>query len=927
MFVYLAKTLIFIAACICCFNIAKAQNFTTKGVEFWAAYGAHASMYTADGSIDTSGGTQKMIFYFLCNKATTVTVEIPAIGWVKKYNVTAGKTNESGEMPKAGVNDMRLLQEGVSNKGIHITSEDLITVYCHIFDKQSSATSLLIPVNIAGQEYYTLGYKQESLDANGHSYCFVIATEDSTEIEVTPAANTLGHPAGVPFYQTLNKGEVLTLFGASVGKTDTLYRGVDLSGTYIRTLVQHNNEVCKKVVVFSGSTATSVICNGSGSHTSDNLFQQVPSIDDWGRSFIAVPTLNMETNRYRAIVLNPNQKVYLNGRQLTNIINNRFYEFKTNQVSTVRSDSLIAVAQYITSAGHCGNEVAGENVGDPEMIYLSPNGSGITGTIINSTKHSGIESHFINVVMKANDIDSFKLDGNTMPEVFKIYDRNSNYATAQIPVSPGRHVLSCDSGFSTYAYGYGQLESYGYNGGYSTKHIEGYLGVRNPYNSVTATTTACTATPFRFYFDVEEKLLSLYCNFGNNGHLLPNNEAWLTTPRPDTSYFVDSTNTTFYRYYLPFVYQYSTEEQMQVQLTGYFPDKKGCIVEKQFSFLIDVIQKPVARIYTNYDSCTNNALSLTDNSLSYGNSQLVQWHWNFGDGQTSAEQNPLHQFNDYGEYNIQLRTINDVGCFADTVHKVSLYHRPVASFEVSGTTCNKQDIAFKSTATIQKDELAEWKWSFLPDKTIAFTSNTVKQFTNSGDYEVKLIARSNYGCADTATQTVHIYQTPEINLPPVLYVTAGDTLRLNPIYKGNIKSYKWAPATYLSSTITPNPIASASADVTYSITAIAADAPCKATAVTTVKIQQKLKIPSAFTPNSDGLNDTWRIFNIEGYPDCTVEVYNRWGNRVFYSRGYFTPWKGTMNNQPVPAGTYLYIIRTHTRQGNNAQSGSVTIIR
>jgi gliding motility-associated-like protein len=155
----------------------------------------------------------------------------------------------------------------------------------------------------------------------------------------------------------------------------------------------------------------------------------------------------------------------------------------------------------------------------------------------------------------------------------------------------------------------------------------------------------------------------------------------------------------------------------------------------------------------------------------------------------------------------------------------------------------------------------------------------------------------------------------------------GDTLRLKPAYKGDIRTFSWAPATYLSSTAIAEPIASAMVDITYSITAFGAEGPCKATATTTIKIQQKLKVPSAFTPNGDGLNDTWRIFNIEGYADCTVEIYNRWGNRVFYSKGYPTPWNGTQNSQPLPADTYLYVIRTQTKQGNAAQSGSVTIIR
>src|SRR5690348_3397369 len=104
MYVNLAKTLFLLTACICCINIAKAQNFSTKGMEFWAAYGAHASMYNTDCSIKTNGGSQKMVFYFLCSKSTTVTVEIPAIGWVRKYSVPAGRTITSDEMPKVGAN-------------------------------------------------------------------------------------------------------------------------------------------------------------------------------------------------------------------------------------------------------------------------------------------------------------------------------------------------------------------------------------------------------------------------------------------------------------------------------------------------------------------------------------------------------------------------------------------------------------------------------------------------------------------------------------------------------------------------------------------------------------------------------------------------------------------------------------------------------
>jgi gliding motility-associated-like protein len=47
---------------------------------------------------------------------------------------------------------------------------------------------------------------------------------------------------------------------------------------------------------------------------------------------------------------------------------------------------------------------------------------------------------------------------------------------------------------------------------------------------------------------------------------------------------------------------------------------------------------------------------------------------------------------------------------------------------------------------------------------------------------------------------------------------------------------------------------------------------------------------------------------IEYYPDATVEIFNRWGQQLFYSQGYNTPWNGTYNNEQLPTGDYFYII-------------------
>jgi gliding motility-associated-like protein len=67
------------------------------------------------------------------------------------------------------------------------------------------------------------------------------------------------------------------------------------------------------------------------------------------------------------------------------------------------------------------------------------------------------------------------------------------------------------------------------------------------------------------------------------------------------------------------------------------------------------------------------------------------------------------------------------------------------------------------------------------------------------------------------------------------------------------------------------------------------------------------------------------IPNLADYPGSSVEVFNRYGQRVFYSAGYGTPWDGNYNGKPVPAGTYYYVIQL--QNGFKPMSGSVTILR
>ncbi len=93
---------------------------------------------------------------------------------------------------------------------------------------------------------------------------------------------------------------------------------------------------------------------------------------------------------------------------------------------------------------------------------------------------------------------------------------------------------------------------------------------------------------------------------------------------------------------------------------------------------------------------------------------------------------------------------------------------------------------------------------------------------------------------------------------------------------------------------------------------------------------EELKIPNTFTPNGDGDNDVWNISALRQYPDCMVEVFDRWGRKVFTSnKGYTSnPWDGRdAKGHYLPMETYYYIIHLNDGQNNKPILGTITIIR
>ena len=158
----------------------------------------------------------------------------------------------------------------------------------------------------------------------------------------------------------------------------------------------------------------------------------------------------------------------------------------------------------------------------------------------------------------------------------------------------------------------------------------------------------------------------------------------------------------------------------------------------------------------------------------------------------------------------------------------------------------------------------------------------------------------------------------------MLIVYLGNKVLLNPVVISNDPvTFLWTPSIWLDYDTIQKPTTIPQLTITYQLQVTTSNN-CKAAATIDVLLLN-VKVPNAFSPNGDNINDKWMITGLTGYKNCTVDVFDRSGQSVFHSNGYNDPWDGTYNGKPLSMGTYYYVINPHN--GIPSFSGSLTILK
>jgi gliding motility-associated-like protein len=154
---------------------------------------------------------------------------------------------------------------------------------------------------------------------------------------------------------------------------------------------------------------------------------------------------------------------------------------------------------------------------------------------------------------------------------------------------------------------------------------------------------------------------------------------------------------------------------------------------------------------------------------------------------------------------------------------------------------------------------------------------------------------------------VQVYATPQINAGQNRVVVRGTTITINATSSNTNNSYKWRPNIFLNYDTLLTPTANLLLTTQYILQATSTQG-CITTDTTLITAVNSLFIPNAFTPNFDGINDVWRITNLDAETQTTLYIYNRQGQQIHYYKGNAPSWNGLFKQTPVAAGNYVYYL-------------------
>ncbi len=884
----------------------------------------------------------------------------------------------------------------VNNFGLHIRATNNISVYyevkgaitCGICNGELYA---LKGRNALGTRFWTpfqKTYNNYSVFTPLPYASFnIVATEDATNITITPTKNIVGHAAGTPFNITLNKGQTFACEATSQAAAEHPSGSTVVSDKPIAVTVSDDY----------------INISGVGQDTEGD--QLIPA-DKIGTEYIVVNSPSAAVNDMAIIVATQNNtQVNVNGSLVTTINTGDTYQYSIGSNGAIYiTTSAPAYVYQVTTAGH---EAGGAII--PPLTC--------TGSQVVSVSRSSDKPFNVFLITTTGNENNFLLNGAPgiiLASAFKSVPGTTNWLYARIDLSS-----NVANGAPARISNTSSLFAMGLMEGITLGSAYGYFSDFSTSNSVTVK-NHCVATPVS---DTLSASLPLSHHLWNTG----DTTAQIITSQSGT-YWVQNN-----------LINCSFTDTFHITISGTTPTVStgkdtvvcsGKPVQLKVNGTKDIFSwKPAARlnnpnianpvatpdttttyVVTNSNACGIAADTIVvqviptpvisyltpDDTICKGKSiQLIvsnnpNYTWSPHEGLSCTGcQLPVASPTITSTYYIKLS--NDFCIVSDSVI-ITVVPQPPFIAKGDTTICIGRSVRLQSSSAIS--------YSWIPSKGLSDTSianplanpsatttyivnaigfcgeesDTViikvepKPFIDvssdtdicaGGTVQLKATGGLTYkwfpsdglnnstlsspianpqssttytvvgstfpDCFSSSNVAVQVLPYPHIDMPGPQQVTCGQGLQLTPSL--NFGTFHWVTANGLTDSTNINPVVYPTQNTTYTL--FASNEGCSVSATIEITVIKGLaSLPNAFSPNRDGHNDIFHVLYSCGFNLDDFRIYNRWGELIFETQDIDAGWDGRYNGTDATVGVYVYALSGHKDNGEKVfMKGNVTLLR
>jgi len=323
-----------------------------------------------------------------------------------------------------------------------------------------------------------------------------------------------------------------------------------------------------------------------------------------------------------------------------------------------------------------------------------------------------------------------------------------------------------------------------------------------------------------------------------------------------------------------------------------------------------------------FDTCAGTTPRITDRSMSAVGS-ISKWSWVLDGNIVSASQNP--QFNNLtpGIHTLSLTVTSNYGCSSSAIQKqFEVKPSPVISAnDIIG--CIGESFELKANQIDTFTNIVNWRWQSGSGQ-IALQQNISGMYHSPGNYLYQVSALADNGCISNIVAV-------NVKIKEAVANAGNDTVIISRhpfhLHASGGLTYNWLPPVGLDNPSLANPVALLQDDMTYTLSVTTAEG-CKDEDIINIKIFRgsTIHVPSAFTPNNDGLNEVLRPV-YQGIKTLHYfSVFNRWGESVFSTKTITGNWDGNFKGAKQPPGAYVWMLKATDYAGKVYDLKGVSVL-